>query len=622
MKKVLGIFLICAIIFPLISAADIGINSEYKTGETIIVPIEGNFITALTKNNIYFYRGNVQTSFDYSLGRIGDRYYVYAQTEKNPNDYSIQIKNARYVENGRVVEETIMKEFRITAERAGFSVNPGIIISNDDFYLDIKNFNSEKISVNLASITTYGNSQGEFEFAASGQSPETSFEVMPGSRRRINILTGELGGTTIRNIRISSENFGYEVPAYVIVQNLPPEEDPQEPTDPNPNPEPECRNDEDCTGSDICQNLECVPPPEERECLTDDQCTKYDELCENYECVKFEPTPDPETPDEDECITNWNCNSGELCRNRKCVQDPNYGVKCNDDSGCFGTKVCRSNVCVELPDSGSGSSSSGSIGSAGGGSTQIPLGCLSDTGCKGDRVCKNGECVYPGSSAETSDPTDSVLKGCLSDESCKGERVCDNGNCVYPEQVLEEEEGCQDDSRCKGERIYVGGQCVYNASRAYNEIECVWDENCFPDERCINNECVLNDAGEEDPDQEDPDNGEEDEEKDYEIIVEEDGQLFAIKDGEIQKEPATLKTCAEIEGDVCQKSQICGGDEVYTQDAYCCVGGCVKEPVSEKTRNVGIVLIAFVVLLFLIFLSKYSKTKTRKFSISDVVKKI
>ncbi len=640
-------------------------NLEYKRGETIIASVQGDFLSQLTKNNIYFYRGSVQTSFDYSVGRIGEIYYIYIQTEKNPDDYSIEIKNIKYIQGGKVKQDTISKDFKINSEPATISINPGFIITDSNFYFDVKSLSESNLNVNLQQQVLSGNNQGSLIFTTMISYENIDFfELYPNSQRRINVLIDNLYETTIRNIRISSGNVVYNIPSYIIIKGQPPSsstpqttipstqtpssstpqttipstqtpsiQDPpynynsptQQTTTPSTqpsstqvNPNIDCLNDEYCSGNEICVNNLCIIPPSSIECYYDKDCMAKNEICENYRCVT------QSSQDQPECLTSFNCNTGEICQNRKCVPDINYGITCTNDYDCFGSKVCRNNLCIDVPSSTSSPEIPSTQTPS---STTVINGCTGNSDCKGERVCLNNECVYADLQQSTQTPTQTppslISSGCLNDNDCKGERICSNRDCVYPEQVLDQEKGCNSDDDCKSNRVCLNKQCVYSFY-AETHIDCIWDDNCAGNERCIDGKCVLNNSHQ-NVDIKNNSNqiivGEEySESRDYDIIIGDDGEPFAKKNGEVFKESVSLKTCNELEGEVCQDNKICEGESIRALDNYCCVGSCVKESQVGNNKTLGYVLIGIILFFLLLFLNKYHKTKRKKFSMSELGK--
>jgi hypothetical protein len=282
MKKIVILFVVFLLTFPFISSIEIDMKREYDKGETIIASVSGSFLEPLTSSNIYFYRKDIRTSFDYSIGKIGDDYYIYVQTNKNPGDYSLVISDSRYLDNGKVSSKDIAKNFTIRDSSADFSVNPGFVITNGDFYIDIQNLKQEEITLGISTKTVYGSSGGSLVFSSGASYLGSSFTINPLSKKRVNIELEGISGTSIRNIYFSTSSLKYEIPAYIIVANLPPEEEPL--------PEPECTKDGDCPEDEICEGNECVLPLSKAECITDFNCPSG-EICEDRKCIPEQITP-------------------------------------------------------------------------------------------------------------------------------------------------------------------------------------------------------------------------------------------------------------------------------------------------------------------------------------------
>jgi len=221
--------------------------------------------------------------------------------------------------------------------------------------------------------------------------------------------------------------------------------------------------------------------------------------------------------------------------------------------------------------------------------------------CEDDEVCENGECI----SEENSQAGGTE---CITNWNCVGSQYCENGYCISGDEDEDDdeidEEECIINLDCEGDKICFDGTCVDKLE----EGECNNKYDCKKTEFCIDNVCVSQDLG--------MDEVQEiegfDEAEGYDIVVEEDGELVVVKDGEIIKESASLKTCAELTGSVCQGSTICNGTIVYAKDNQCCIGSCQKESPATNTKPLGWAIIGALVLLLIAFLSKFSKSKNRK----------
>ena len=78
MKKVLLLMSIL-LIFPLISAVQINMNSNFSQGQTLIAQVAGNFINQIQKQNILLYNNYERVSFIPTVQKIGDDFYIYGQ---------------------------------------------------------------------------------------------------------------------------------------------------------------------------------------------------------------------------------------------------------------------------------------------------------------------------------------------------------------------------------------------------------------------------------------------------------------------------------------------------------------------------------------------------------------
>ena len=220
MKKRLLIFLLLfLLIFPLISAAEINMKNQISQGETIMVSVSGNFIDPITESNIQFYRGHVKTAFDYKVAKIGDVYYIYAQSfGKLPNNYSVNISGVRYFVNFQVFQAPISKSFKIINETADFSVNPGFVLEDGNFSLKLQNFQSPELTISIDTEINYGTSEGSFDFLFEGEEAVDSIVIRSGQIKSLNVILNGIYGTTIRTIKLSTNNLEYEIPVYLILQ--------------------------------------------------------------------------------------------------------------------------------------------------------------------------------------------------------------------------------------------------------------------------------------------------------------------------------------------------------------------------------------------------------------------
>jgi hypothetical protein len=209
---VLFILILILLILPSIYAVEFSMGENFMQGETIITKVSGNFITPITRDNIFFYRGHVSSPMQYDVSKIGDDYYIYALTAgKNSGDYFLSIQNVQYMKGTQISDEKIIKNFSITNETADFLVKPGFIVSENNFYLEIQNLKDNSIDVNIKTET------GKRDiFILPEKNKEFLVSLNPGELKKINFELGA-GGQTFQTIELSSSNGTfYEIPVYIF----------------------------------------------------------------------------------------------------------------------------------------------------------------------------------------------------------------------------------------------------------------------------------------------------------------------------------------------------------------------------------------------------------------------
>jgi len=220
MKKTILLFISLLLILPIISAVEFDMKTELSQGETLMAKVSGNFVEPVLKENIFFYRRHMSTSIIPSISRIDDEYYIYAQLpiEKIPDNYSLVIKNVRYMKGSTISEENLVKNFTITEETADFSIDPGFIITEKDFYIEVQNLQDYEITINIDTNETAG--IGGFFTVLSGitEDEEDSVTLRSGEIKKINFELGNV--TTFKMVGLSTENLTYEIPIYAFVSEV------------------------------------------------------------------------------------------------------------------------------------------------------------------------------------------------------------------------------------------------------------------------------------------------------------------------------------------------------------------------------------------------------------------
>lgn len=198
---ILTIFLM--LIFPLISAVEVSMDSSFSQGETMLAKFSGNFIDQITRENVFFYRGHVGIPMIYDVIKIGDEFYVYALLiGKTEGNYSVSVEGVRYMKATQIVDDDIISNFTISNETAMFSVNPGALVAEGDFSVELRNLQDRKITISINDDSPSIDSQ-------------TSLELKSGEKKNVFFNVGENAVKGIVNIDFSSEGFSYSLPVYL-----------------------------------------------------------------------------------------------------------------------------------------------------------------------------------------------------------------------------------------------------------------------------------------------------------------------------------------------------------------------------------------------------------------------
>jgi hypothetical protein len=209
MKKELIFLTLALLVFPMISAVDVELDSVYGQGETLIAKVSGNFVDQPTTNNIAFYRGHVKVPMVFDLEKIGDDFYIYALLlDKTEGEYSLRIKDVRYYKATEITDEEIIQNFNISDKIFPFSVTPGFLVTSEDFSVNLKNSQDSKI---LISIET-----------SSRISSLDSVELKTGEEKNINfeILNQEASEEITFNFENSSFTFQLFNSSKVSIQEV------------------------------------------------------------------------------------------------------------------------------------------------------------------------------------------------------------------------------------------------------------------------------------------------------------------------------------------------------------------------------------------------------------------
>ncbi|MEJ2268030.1 MAG: hypothetical protein P8X70_03070 [Nanoarchaeota archaeon] len=230
----ISIFLILFFL-PMMSSIELEIKSNFSQGETLLAKISGNFLQPLLKENVFFYRdGHVRIPLEYNIEKIQDEYYIYALLlNKNPyNNYSIVIKDIEYMKGNQISEEKISKTFSIIEKTADFSINPGVISTNNDFSVEVQNLNENKITIKInekqkqqetpESQENSEESNEGFNFFGTGEAilnTPQDYTLKSGEIKEIYFNIDNIQQSTFQIIEFKTDNFEYELPVYIKTED-------------------------------------------------------------------------------------------------------------------------------------------------------------------------------------------------------------------------------------------------------------------------------------------------------------------------------------------------------------------------------------------------------------------
>lgn len=207
------------------SAVEFDMKSNFSQGETLMAKVSGNFLEPILKENIFFYRGHVRIPIEYDVGKISNEFYIYALlSEKKSNNYSLIIKNIKYMKGSQISEEELVKDFSITENISDFSINPGFIITKENFFIEVQNLQDYKITIQIKTITENETSEeddgglfGSFGNGKEEETEENSVTLISGEIKKINFDIDD-AEPTFKKIELSTGNFTYTIPVYTYVE--------------------------------------------------------------------------------------------------------------------------------------------------------------------------------------------------------------------------------------------------------------------------------------------------------------------------------------------------------------------------------------------------------------------
>ena len=148
-NKISLVFFIFILLVVPIGALEISSSKNiFDQGETLIVTLMGNILEPIAKEDIGFFLGNEQKPLDYDILRIDDTYFIYAILPYNQAQYTLRINDVYFKENNQFIFQELNFDFTISNLTADFYANPGIIVTNENFTIELYNNMNFPITVN------------------------------------------------------------------------------------------------------------------------------------------------------------------------------------------------------------------------------------------------------------------------------------------------------------------------------------------------------------------------------------------------------------------------------------------------------------------------------------------
>ncbi len=182
---------------PNILTLDIQLQDNYQPASTFLATLEGNILEPIDASQISFYRRHIQVPFLYNIAKIKGIYYIYAILPDKEQNYSIKIKDVNYRDSQGIHEKDLTANFTVLGEKAEFSINPGFIITDKDFFISVQNNLDNSIEIKSIFLN-----QTKLKTISAASSEKINFEI--NDEKGLEYLT------------ISSGATSYEIPIYLL----------------------------------------------------------------------------------------------------------------------------------------------------------------------------------------------------------------------------------------------------------------------------------------------------------------------------------------------------------------------------------------------------------------------
>ena len=75
---------------------------------------------------------------------------------------------------------------------------------------------------------------------------------------------------------------------------------------------------------------------------------------------------------------------------------------------------------------------------------------------------------------------------------------------------------------------------------------------------------------------------------------------------------SSIKTCDELEGEICKKYEVCSEDTINAKNGNCCLAECNQKPASKTGKIIGwVILIILIGIVYWFIKTKYGRASKK-----------
>ncbi len=196
MKYLLFSFLF---LFLLASVSALGsdIHASYSPKETLIIKISGEIVEPIESDQVIFKRNNIFVPVEYDVQRLGETWYVWAIAPEITGNYTFILDNIVSASGNGVKQEDYQKGFQVTGNLSDYNIDPGFILSDEDFSIDVNVLAAEAQTISIS-------------FSSSEE------KILQPGTTSLDFFISDASYTGLHTISIGK----YQVPSYLIVAGM------------------------------------------------------------------------------------------------------------------------------------------------------------------------------------------------------------------------------------------------------------------------------------------------------------------------------------------------------------------------------------------------------------------